>query len=492
MASIKPVIEGFIRERPPVKGIIRLGERHRGPDEKHPRDRLTFRTDDCPEVAAVYGSEPTELKVMVPAVAVEDWCPIGLEWWGGDKLKCRGDGESCMRYDDSGLCWVDGPCAYQDCPMYQSRDCKTIGHIRLVLPEVDTFLPYEIRTTSAIGLSAIHNTYQMVLQRVIQIAGYPEAILGLVWRLVREVKPYTYIGTNRQGQRVRNAGTKAFLALYPPELNLDQAKALHAQSTRYALPAPSRATMALPPAEADDDEDYDPTDSGPPDPEDDEGIEGEIVDENQVPDDLVPGAAPVGADLGQRTAWAALLEQAAKCGKAPAQVEQSVCRGAGKVDRFADLSVEQATTAIEALTKLVQIWQALPDEGAAEGTQGAAEARGAEEARSCPTAAQLEEYEALLGELGQVGAKVEVSLRNALKAAGSPDGAFEMLTEGQAEQALVTLRAIRDAGLELRKRKAAQAAAQAPAAAPEQSQEETPQAAPAAAATATGQLTGGY
>jgi hypothetical protein len=477
MASM---IKGFRRARLPRIAKIGLGGKVLKGDREFPTDLNHFDLSECPEVAEVYGPEPTELDVMVPSPDISEWFPVALKRYGTDRLLCRGDGETAGVFDPATGEFEEIACGYKSCPYFQEKRCTEVGNLMLILPRVNIMGVYQIDTGSWYGINDVYNAYEMALQRILDVTGNPDDILRVPFRLVRVPTVIPYTATNKDGSTVRKTVTKAILNLIPPSLSLEDAKQLHAAAARerqqLVAGVHPGARPALP--------------SGPAVVDDFGADEGEfdlppvVEPDESMPAGLYPGEAPPAADLGQRTAWAALLEQAAKCGKAPAQVEQSVCRGAGKADKFADLSTEQATTAIEALTKLVQIWQALPEEGtqAAPAAEGGGEAQGAEEAGSCPTAAQLEEYEALLGELGQVGAKVEVSLRNALKAAGSPDGAFETLQEAQAEQALGTLRAIRDAGVELQRQRAAQAAAQAPAAAPEQSQEETPQAAPAAAA----------
>jgi len=490
------MIKGFRRARLPRIAKIGLGGKVLKGDREFPTDLNHFDLSECPEVAEVYGPEPTELDVMVPSPDISEWFPVALKRYGTDRLLCRGDGETAGVFDPSTGEFQEISCAYKSCPYFAEKRCTEVGNLMLILPRVNIMGVYQIDTGSWYGINDVYNAYEMALQRILDVTGNPDDILRVPFRLVRVPTVIPYTATNKDGSTVRKTVTKAILNLIPPSLSLEDAKQLHAAAARERQQLVAGLHPAARPA----------LPSGPPVVDDFGADEGEfdlppvVEPDESMPAGLYPGEAPPAADLGQRTAWAALLEQAGKCGKPAAQVERTVCRGAGKADKFSDLSTEQATTAIEALTRLVEIWQALPeDDGPAEDAQGAGDEQGAEEAGSCPTVEQLAEYEALLGELGEVGAKVEISLRNALKAAGAPDGAFETCTEPQAEQALMTLRAIRDAGLELRKRKAAQAAEGQGTPAPEAAQA-APKAASAAkpraqrqpAAAAQTQMTGGF
>lgn len=334
-------IVGFLRQRLPRLGKIRLGEKAISPKsgKEYPKDTEHFNVPE--DVAEVYGDAPTELDIMVPCVDIEQWFPFSLKRYGMDRLLCRGNGEIATCFNEQTGEWDERPCAYHDCEFYQAKKCTEVGNLMVVLPKVNIFGVYQIDTGSWHGINNVYNAYNAFLQRVIDITGDPTNALRVQFRLVRQKQTleYTDGGT-------RKTVEKCILNLIPPTLTFDGALQLAAQYRERQALAPAAHMPALPPSE-----DELPYDREAPEP-----------DEAQ-PTDLYPNAAPVGPDMGLQLAWDALLEQVSALGKNEQAAVKSVLK---QVDReasaFKDLSETDAAAAIDKLTAMVKNWHG---EGAA-------------------------------------------------------------------------------------------------------------------------------
>lgn len=166
---------------------IRLGVRRTGQGGgEYPSDVDHFVLTDCPEVAAKYGPSPKSLVVMFAADDIEVNFPTYLEAWKASKKRdadgtqksakfCWSDGVTAHRIyvgpkDTQGEAIVqrmpaderpsvgeyfDMPCPYDECPLYEKKDCKRVGRLNVVLPEVSLAGTYQIETSSAFGFGNI-------------------------------------------------------------------------------------------------------------------------------------------------------------------------------------------------------------------------------------------------------------------------------------------------------------------------------------------------
>lgn len=400
------MIQGFRRKRLPRLGKIGLGAKVTKNGREFPQDLTYFDVSECPEVAAVYGPQPTDLEVMVPAVDIEQWFPIALKRYGTDRLLCRGDGSTATEFNATTGEWEDIPCGYKDCPHFAAKRCTEVGNLMVILPKVNIMGVYQIDTGSFHGINRIYDAYEMALQRIVDITGRPDDVLRVHFRLVRTPEEIQYTGVDKAGNPQRKTVTKCLLNLLPPALSLDEAKQLHAAiaTERRQLTAGTRAALPAAPTEFDDDDDF----GGVPE-----------VDESQ-PVDLYPGAAPAAATLEQRAELAELLEQAAECGADPAEVEMTVCSQFGAT-AFADLSEEQAAQALEQVKVTAQQW------AAKSGTEAPA-------ATARPSEGQLTAWAALLAQVQEAGKAVPVVVKSVIG-----DAEFATLSEEQGTEAIAKL-----------------------------------------------------
>jgi hypothetical protein len=180
------MIEGFLRQSalPPRIAKIRLGvKRTNQSGKEYPSDTDHFVLTDCPEVGKRYGDKPQALVVLFASDAIEYNFPTRLEAWKGAgaqagqpskaSLFCWSNGRDAHRIyvgdkDATGHGWVqamdaedrpdvgemfDMPCPYRECPYYEKNQCKEVGRLNVVLPEVTLGGIYQIETSSAYGAS---------------------------------------------------------------------------------------------------------------------------------------------------------------------------------------------------------------------------------------------------------------------------------------------------------------------------------------------------
>lgn len=99
-----------------------------------------------PEVAAIYGEEPKELDIMFPIDDIEEIFPQAYEHYGSGKgLKCTGNGEEAMKYDESSKSMVPQSCP---CELLDQKKCSQRGHLLVMLPKVNMGGIYQIDTSS--------------------------------------------------------------------------------------------------------------------------------------------------------------------------------------------------------------------------------------------------------------------------------------------------------------------------------------------------------
>jgi hypothetical protein len=298
-------IKGFL---PPPKfaqlGTIRLGKKAVTSGKEHPDDLDHFRVPQ--EVAEAlhpvrqpdgnmklqpYGDEPKELEIMLPTSDFDLFCPMELQRWdSAERLLCHGDGETAKRWNDDKGKEDIIECPYDTCEFFgkeRGEGCDEVGTLNVILPFVNTLGIYVINTHSRHGLRNIRDEFAAALAGVVNVCGNPDMIRAVTFRLTRELKTVHYIK-----DKVRKPSQKYILHLRPQPLTMPQARQLAAQfGTNQGAPMLSTGETILvpgtlpqlPPAMALPE----PT---PP----------------QCPQDLVPGASPVGPDLAQKNKFAGL------------------------------------------------------------------------------------------------------------------------------------------------------------------------------------------
>ena len=168
--------------------LPRLGKIHLGVTLKtekgveYPKETDYF---VCPlEVIKVYGEQPKELDILFPVEDVGIVSPYALEWYGQNKLKCRGDfgvNGASRRDDKGGWFDIDCPCEHLD------KECKQHMHLRVMLPKVNVGGIYQIDTISKNSIVDVISALTYIKLLIGRIAFVP-------LKLVRHEMLITYNG----------------------------------------------------------------------------------------------------------------------------------------------------------------------------------------------------------------------------------------------------------------------------------------------------------
>jgi len=111
-----------------------------------------------PEVQAVFGEKPTELKIMIPVEESERFFPQYYKRYTTNLLQCKGDGEKAFCWaDEGGLKEIPCPCDY-----LKSGDCKQIGIFCFLMPDVQGFGIYQITTSSKNSIIDLNSGLDMI------------------------------------------------------------------------------------------------------------------------------------------------------------------------------------------------------------------------------------------------------------------------------------------------------------------------------------------
>ena len=190
-----------IKGRSEIVRIPRVGKIHLGIKKKNsegkeypsPTDYFVVRPDDhttneaVKAFQSVYGNKPNEIKVAFPSDAAEDFFPQYLTAYksGGGKnytLFCRGDGEKATRRAEDGS-FSEMECQFENCPIYQKKQCKALGRLQFFLPEVPGIGVWQIDTTSYHTTVNLNSSIAMIMA----LTGGRIKMIPLTLRLVPKV-----------------------------------------------------------------------------------------------------------------------------------------------------------------------------------------------------------------------------------------------------------------------------------------------------------------
>lgn len=179
--------------RLPRLGIIRLGYKETrnkkgGEEYTFPRAADHFVLVDAPEVAKVFGDNPTVLEPLV--IPTEDEEVVASHWlrhysmkWG---LTCIGDGRAANRRADKAVLdrtgeaqhashltketvWTPVACP---CPLLESGECRETMYLRFVLPSLPGLGVWQISTGSSNSIKNIQGTFAMLRSMTGRVSGH--------------------------------------------------------------------------------------------------------------------------------------------------------------------------------------------------------------------------------------------------------------------------------------------------------------------------------
>jgi len=166
------------RYRLPRLGRIRLG--HKESKTSRSGKKVEYPVADPffvvpPEIAQIYGAEPTTLHIEFLFDSLELTFPHYLRRYTASGLRCLGDGDMVMyrindagiqdvrdtvALDDEGKGIMDGnavrhvQCPGQDCPHYIGAECKPTGYLKFMVEEIPRQGYYDIvcRQRAVVGI----------------------------------------------------------------------------------------------------------------------------------------------------------------------------------------------------------------------------------------------------------------------------------------------------------------------------------------------------
>jgi len=140
--------------RLPRLGKIRLGLKVKNNGKEFPTETDYF---VCPpEVQAVFGEKPKELKIMFPLNDPLAVFPQAYTYYGKSKgIKCKGNGETayvhnsvckggCRNHDTDDI-WHERNCP---CKLLETKQCSMVAHLLFMIPDVSIGGVYQLDTGS--------------------------------------------------------------------------------------------------------------------------------------------------------------------------------------------------------------------------------------------------------------------------------------------------------------------------------------------------------
>ena len=178
-----------------VRRLPRLGKIHLGVKEinakgvEYPKAVNYFVVP--PEVAEVYGEKPTELDIVIPTEDPNIFFPQFYKQYSNKRgLVCKGDGATANRVGENDGELAELTCNPVTCEFYLKDDCKPVGNLLFVLPEVKGFGVYQIDTSSIHNIINLNSEIALLKNLLGRISGIP-------LKLTREVQKIQQKGAIR-------------------------------------------------------------------------------------------------------------------------------------------------------------------------------------------------------------------------------------------------------------------------------------------------------
>lgn len=170
-----------------IKRLNRVGKIHLGVKAKSSRgseypkavDYFVVKADEStPQTAVdafkkVYGDNPKELKIMFPVNSVRSFWDYYYKSYvrvadGSGKLICKGDGEKAERlnYETGEILEIDCPTP-EECPYAVDKrgnrtQCRKIGSLQFILPDLEILGVWQIDTSSFNGIVSLNGGIEIV------------------------------------------------------------------------------------------------------------------------------------------------------------------------------------------------------------------------------------------------------------------------------------------------------------------------------------------
>lgn len=210
--------------RLPRKGIIKIGEK----DEKKGFPKALDHFVGPKEFHEKFGLEPKEIPILFPFDSVVKNYDESLKAYkSGGKLFCRGDGEIATRSDGKGG-MLEMECPFYECAYFKKKECKQVGVLSFLIPEISITGAYQIWTSSRSSMENLRSTLTQLYSMFEKLSGIPMKLRvvmqkarpwvpgkdGEVKQITTEV-PIIHVECDLPLQQVQILASRKSLALLP-------------------------------------------------------------------------------------------------------------------------------------------------------------------------------------------------------------------------------------------------------------------------------------
>ncbi|MGH2331790.1 hypothetical protein [Thermoanaerobacter mathranii] len=112
------------------------------------------------KIKKLYGEKPQKLRIKFFSNDLEQVFPQFLKYYQKGTLICRGDGEKALRRKENGEI-KEITCQYKNCPYYQQKLCKPIGHLKFYLDGIPGGF-FQIDTSSVNSIININTRFEQI------------------------------------------------------------------------------------------------------------------------------------------------------------------------------------------------------------------------------------------------------------------------------------------------------------------------------------------
>lgn len=116
------------------------------------------------KIKEIYGERPQHLDIYFFSDNIEDIFPQYLKRYSKGQLLCKGNGETAQSIDPKTGEAKEIPCLYKNCPYYQQKLCKTIGHLKFCIQGIPGGF-FQIDTSSKNSIIQINTAIDMIKQQ---------------------------------------------------------------------------------------------------------------------------------------------------------------------------------------------------------------------------------------------------------------------------------------------------------------------------------------
>ncbi|HHW57982.1 MAG TPA: hypothetical protein GXX15_10040 [Clostridia bacterium] len=157
------------------KSLARIGKIHLGRKTKNekgtiyptPTDYFVVYEDGntAPEIIKkfkeLYGEKPKELDIMFPVNDPEIFFPQWLKRYGGNRLLCKGDGETALETNPQTGEIKQIECKYRNCPYYQKAQCREVANLLFYVQGIPEGV-FQIDTSSINSIKKVNTAIEII------------------------------------------------------------------------------------------------------------------------------------------------------------------------------------------------------------------------------------------------------------------------------------------------------------------------------------------